>query len=47
VLVKKNDGSTLYATRDLAAAIDRYERFHFDRSIYAVGAAQSGMFSQK
>jgi arginyl-tRNA synthetase len=46
VLLKKNDGSTLYATRDLAAAIDRYERFHFDRSLYVVGAAQSLHFQQ-
>ena len=46
VLLKKNDGSTLYATRDLAAAIDRYERFKFDRSLYVVQAAQSLHFQQ-
>lgn len=46
VLLKKNDGSTLYATRDLAAAIDRYERFHFEKSLYVVGAAQSLHFQQ-
>ncbi len=46
VLLKKNDGSTLYATRDLAAAIDRYERFKFDRSLYVVAADQSLHFKQ-
>jgi arginyl-tRNA synthetase len=46
VLLKKNDGSTLYATRDLAAAIDRYERFHFDRALYVVATDQSLHFKQ-
>jgi arginyl-tRNA synthetase len=46
VLLKKNDGSTLYATRDLAAAIDRYERFKFDRSLYVVATGQSLHFRQ-
>jgi arginyl-tRNA synthetase len=46
VLLKKNDGSTLYATRDLAAAIDRYERFHFDKSLYVVATDQSLHFRQ-
>jgi len=46
VLLKKNDGSTLYATRDLAAAIDRYERFHFDKALYVVATDQSLHFKQ-
>jgi arginyl-tRNA synthetase len=46
VLLRKNDGSTLYATRDLAAAIDRYERFHFDRALYVVATDQSLHFRQ-
>jgi arginyl-tRNA synthetase len=46
VLLKKNDGSTLYATRDLAAAIDRYERFHFDKSLYVVATDQALHFRQ-
>jgi len=46
VLLKKNDGSTLYATRDLAAAIDRFCRFHFDKSLYVVAADQSLHFRQ-
>ncbi len=40
-LAKKSDGTTLYASRDLAAAIDRYERFGFTKSIYVVGQEQS------
>lgn len=46
VLLKKGDGSTLYATRDLAAAEDRWERFHFDRSLYVVARDQALHFSQ-
>ncbi|HVE87462.1 MAG TPA: arginine--tRNA ligase [Myxococcales bacterium] len=46
VLLKKNDGSTLYATRDLAAAIDRHERFHFHRSLYVVASQQALHFKQ-
>jgi arginyl-tRNA synthetase len=46
VLLKKNDGSTLYATRDLAAAIDRHERFQFDRALYVVATDQSLHFRQ-
>jgi arginyl-tRNA synthetase len=46
VLLKKNDGATLYATRDLAAAIDRFERFHFDRALYVVAADQALHFRQ-
>ena len=46
VLLKKADGSTLYATRDLAAAEDRWERFHFDRSLYVVARDQALHFTQ-
>src|SRR5262249_20795651 len=46
VLLKKNDGSTLYATRDLAAAVDRWEHFHFERSLYVVATDQSLHFRQ-
>ncbi len=46
VLLRKKDGSTLYATRDLAAAIDRYQRFHFDRSLYVVASDQALYFRQ-
>ncbi|MGZ6140622.1 MAG: arginine--tRNA ligase [Myxococcaceae bacterium] len=46
VLLKKADGSTLYATRDLAAAEDRWGRFHFDRALYVVARDQSLHFAQ-
>jgi arginyl-tRNA synthetase len=46
ILLKKADGSTLYATRDLAAANDRYERFHFDKSLYVVATDQALHFRQ-
>jgi arginyl-tRNA synthetase len=45
-LIKKSDGATLYATRDLTAAIDRYERFKFDKLIYEVGQEQTLHFKQ-
>ncbi|HJL41393.1 MAG TPA: arginine--tRNA ligase [Myxococcales bacterium LLY-WYZ-16_1] len=46
VILKTRDGTTLYLTRDIAAAIDRYERFEFDRSLYVVGADQALHFAQ-
>ncbi|RKH55026.1 arginine--tRNA ligase [Corallococcus llansteffanensis] len=46
VLLKKNDGSTLYATRDLAAAEDRHARFQFDKSLYVVAQDQALHFRQ-
>ncbi len=39
-LVQKRDGTTLYLTRDIAAAIDRHSRFKFDKSIYVVSEQQ-------
>ncbi len=46
VLLKKTDDTTLYATRDLAAAFDRMERFDFDESLYVVGQHQELHFKQ-
>jgi arginyl-tRNA synthetase len=45
-MLKTRDGTTLYLTRDVAAAIDRHERFAFDRSLYVVAADQSLHFEQ-
>lgn len=45
-LIKKSDGATLYATRDLAAAIYRFETFNFDNLFYVVGGEQSLHFKQ-
>jgi arginyl-tRNA synthetase len=40
LLLKKADGATLYATRDLAAALYRWRTYHFDRSLYVVAREQ-------
>lgn len=45
-LIKKKDGSTLYLTRDIAAVLYRYGRFHFDLCLYVVGSPQSLHFKQ-
>ena len=45
-LITKNDGSTLYMTRDLAAAIYRKNNYDFDKCIYVVGSQQSLHFQQ-
>ncbi|WP_079479230.1 arginine--tRNA ligase [Halobacillus salinus] len=45
-LIRKSNGTTTYATRDLAAAIDRYESFHFAESLYLVGQEQTLHFQQ-
>lgn len=46
LLLKKGDGATLYATRDLAAAIYRWETYQFERSLYVVDRGQSLHFKQ-
>ncbi|MBN2529239.1 MAG: arginine--tRNA ligase [Deltaproteobacteria bacterium] len=46
MMLKKSDGATLYATRDVAAAKDRYERFQFAKSLYVVGTEQKRHFEQ-
>ncbi len=46
VMLRKKDGATLYITRDLAAAIYRYDTFKFSRSLYVVGAEQTLHFQQ-
>lgn len=45
-LIKKSDGATLYATRDITAAIHRKQTYHFVKSLYVVGNEQSLHFSQ-
>ncbi|KOC70290.1 putative arginine--tRNA ligase, mitochondrial [Habropoda laboriosa] len=41
----KSDGTTLYLTRDIAAAIDRFEKNKFDAMYYVVDYSQSDHFS--
>ncbi|MFG6495155.1 arginine--tRNA ligase [Fictibacillus sp. UD] len=45
-LIKKTDGATLYATRDLTAAIYRKNTYSFDQAFYVVGHEQSLHFEQ-
>ena len=45
-LILKSDGTTLYPTRDIAAAVYRYETYRFDKAIYVTSAAQSLHFAQ-
>jgi len=46
LLLRKQDGATLYATRDLAAAMYRWRTFQFDRALYVVDRGQSLHFKQ-
>lgn len=46
LILRKADGTTIYATRDVAAAIYRWETYHFERSIYVVDKGQSLHFKQ-
>lgn len=45
-LIKKSDGSTLYTTRDIAAAIYRKEHYDFYKNIYVVASEQNLHFKQ-
>lgn len=39
-LIQKKDGTTLYLTRDIAAAIDRHQRFGSEKMLYIVSEQQ-------
>ncbi|KAK9456332.1 hypothetical protein V1511DRAFT_497200 [Dipodascopsis uninucleata] len=39
-LMQKSDGTSLYLTRDVGAAIERYEKYKFDKMIYVVASQQ-------
>jgi arginyl-tRNA synthetase len=45
-LIRKSDGSTLYITRDIAAAVYRKETYGFYRNIYVVASQQNLHFAQ-
>ena len=45
-LILKSDGSTLYATRDIAAAIYRKNTYDFDKCLYVVAYQQNLHFKQ-
>jgi arginyl-tRNA synthetase len=37
----RSDGTTLYLTKDLALARQKFEKYHVDRSVYVVDSRQS------
>ena len=45
-LIKKSDGSSLYITRDLSAALFRKRMYGFAQALYVVGAEQRNHFDQ-
>ncbi|MDZ5474201.1 arginine--tRNA ligase [Bacillus sp. 31A1R] len=45
-LIRKSDGASLYATRDLAAGIYRKQQYDFFKALYIVGQEQTVHFKQ-
>lgn len=45
-IILKSDGATIYATRDIAAALYRHRTYDFYKNIYVVGLPQSLHFKQ-
>lgn len=45
-LILKSDGSTIYASRDIAAILYRDRVYNFDKNIYVVGIPQKNHFNQ-
>jgi len=45
-IVKNRLGASLYLTRDLSAAKNRWDKYHFDKMIYVVAAPQNLHFQQ-
>lgn len=45
-LIRRADGGSLYATRDLAACDDRFAEYAFDRALYVVDLGQSLHFRE-
>ncbi|KAI0743872.1 arginyl-tRNA synthetase [Daedaleopsis nitida] len=39
-VIRKRDGTSIYLTRDIGAAIERYEKYKFDKMIYVISAQQ-------
>ncbi len=46
MIVRKSDGNTLYATKDLVLARRKFADYHIDRSIYVVADEQNFHFRQ-
>ncbi len=45
-VVRKRDGTSIYLTRDIGGAIDRYEKYRPDKMIYVVSSQQDLHLSQ-
>ena len=45
-IILKSDGATIYATRDIAAALYRHRTYNFEKNIYVVGTPQKLHFEQ-
>ncbi len=45
-IILKSDGATIYATRDIAAALYRKRAYDFEKNIYVVGTPQALHFKQ-
>jgi len=45
-IILRSDGTAIYSTQDLGAAVSRYEEHKFDRMIYVVATEQSLYFQQ-
>jgi arginyl-tRNA synthetase len=46
LLVQKSDGATMYSSRDIAAAMDRYKKYKPDKMLYVVASEQNNYFRQ-
>lgn len=46
MVILRSDGTTLYSTKDLALAKQKFEQYHVDRSIYVVDFRQDLHFQQ-
>jgi len=46
IVILRSDGTTLYSTKDLALAKQKFEQYHVDRSIYVVDFRQNLHFQQ-
>jgi len=45
-IIVKSDGTTIYASRDIASAMYRFETYQFYKNIYVVGSPQALHFKQ-
>ncbi len=45
-LIRRSDGASIYASRDIAAAIDRYNEYKYDKMLYLTAVEQKLHFAQ-